>query len=75
MGTIDPESQALWNELRRVGAAPCGRPVQENPCCRLVRVSIMSVGFPAILSWGKDLKGRPVEVKINYCPQCGRKLR
>jgi len=61
---IDPESQKLWEDLRRAH--------DRNPCCRnLIKylkqtksthLNFYQMGF---LIW---------QAEIIYCPQCGEKL-
>ncbi|GAB4485950.1 MAG: hypothetical protein OHK006_12990 [Thermodesulfovibrionales bacterium] len=65
-GKCDPESEALWSELRQA-ALNNSRPAPEAECCRTIR-GMIDRGWLHILSHG-------IAISILHCPQCGRRLQ
>ncbi len=75
---IDPESQAIWDALRKADA-PAENRVGHKPhgignlreCCQLMR-DLINGGWPYI----QIIKqcGHVIAVPLNNCPKCGRKL-
>ncbi len=75
---IDPESQAIWDDLRKVEAPAENRDGHKlhrtgdiKECCKLMRELINS-GRPYI----QIIKpcGHVIAIPLNYCPNCGRKI-
>lgn len=68
---VDPESQKLWNELHKY------EPLRDlKECCKKLLEARQSglihldIHLLNILS----LRGIHYSIKINYCPECGRRL-
>lgn len=80
MKNIDPESKALWEDLRRAGTtnqaeldrlAGAIDNTAALPCCeamgKLKKMGWVVFNIPTSLH-------KCERVKILYCPECGRKL-
>lgn len=72
---VDPESKALWDELKK--APPLRSPLVKGEslsCCCIAVMKGITEGLKTCTIY--EISGNIIaNVKINYCPECGRRLR
>ena len=68
---VDPESKAMWDELRAFTPPPGVK--WASPCCQAIRESIAE-GLKSCTIYDKTGKVL-YHIALNFCPGCGRPLR
>ena len=70
-GKCDPDSQAMWDELRKYVTVPARG--LSNPCCRKIIVA-MENGLESCAIYSREgyLLDR---LRLNHCPECGTRVR